>query len=368
MFRANPIKNFTTPRKKRVCGQKLRIDLYSGGQKMPGRTWTSSPDKYRYTHNGHEREDAIFEGAQSAEYWMYDSRIIRRWNVDPITDESLSPYACFANNPIYFADPDGLKPKGDKDKNKSKSGENKGGDNVRNKKEEPTFGNDRFYKRSPEGTSNGQNNSSSSSSNDFSLNSSRTGFAGKQLFIPAIPAIEGLIAGLEWVMSRYFAAAATAVLVDAVTTTTTEEDIGGKWQTYEIFYTEINTKTGNVVKPNFTYKYGITGQNINTDGTHPRPSIQVNSLNAFQVAAKAYDPTIPTIRLYDYRIIISNVNKVYAEYMEQQGVNYYYSIYGEQPEGNKKPFADFLRGKPRKKFEKIDPKKIIDFIEKINKR
>ncbi len=38
---------------------------------------------------------------------MYDSRIGRRWNVDPVWDYDLSPYATFANNPVLFPDPNG---------------------------------------------------------------------------------------------------------------------------------------------------------------------------------------------------------------------------------------------------------------------
>ena len=75
---------------------------------MPGRTWTASD--YRYSHNGQEKEPEVFSGANSAEYWMYDSRIGRRWNIDPVVDESVSPYAVFDNNPILMNDPDGLKP------------------------------------------------------------------------------------------------------------------------------------------------------------------------------------------------------------------------------------------------------------------
>jgi len=68
---------------------------------MPGRTWVGGDD-YRYSHNGHEKENAVFSGAQSAEYWMYDSRILRRWNTDPIWYESQSPYMCFDGNPIFM--------------------------------------------------------------------------------------------------------------------------------------------------------------------------------------------------------------------------------------------------------------------------
>ena len=77
------------------------------GMEMSGRKWQGTSDKYRYSHNSHEREDAIFEGAQSAEYWMYDSRIGRRWNIDPIVKEWESPYACFGNNPIAYSDING---------------------------------------------------------------------------------------------------------------------------------------------------------------------------------------------------------------------------------------------------------------------
>lgn len=75
---------------------------------MPGRNWISTVGGYRYSHNGHEKEDEIFAGAQSAEYWMYDSRLGRRWEQDPIRKPWESPYATFGNNPIYFADPFGL--------------------------------------------------------------------------------------------------------------------------------------------------------------------------------------------------------------------------------------------------------------------
>ena len=40
----------------------------------------------------------------SAEFWQYDSRLGRRWNVDPVCKEYESPYACFAGNPMWFAD------------------------------------------------------------------------------------------------------------------------------------------------------------------------------------------------------------------------------------------------------------------------
>jgi hypothetical protein len=41
---------------------------------------------------------------------MYDARIGRRWNIDPLENSFASPYSVFNNNPIVFSDPDGLAP------------------------------------------------------------------------------------------------------------------------------------------------------------------------------------------------------------------------------------------------------------------
>jgi hypothetical protein len=88
-------------------------DYYAGGMALPGRSFNQNA--YRYGMNGQEKDDEIFNGAYTAEYWEYDSRIIRRWNTDPVVKPWESSYACFRNNPIYYSDPSGLdgeKPKG----------------------------------------------------------------------------------------------------------------------------------------------------------------------------------------------------------------------------------------------------------------
>ena len=66
---------------------------------------------YRYFFNGQEADNEVLgEGvSMSAEFWQYDSRLGRRWNVDPVFKEYESPYACFAGNPVWFADPKGRK-------------------------------------------------------------------------------------------------------------------------------------------------------------------------------------------------------------------------------------------------------------------
>jgi hypothetical protein len=64
---------------------------------------------YRYFFNGQEADNEVLgEGASlTAEFWQYDTRLGRRWNVDPVFKEYESPYACFAGNPVWFADPNG---------------------------------------------------------------------------------------------------------------------------------------------------------------------------------------------------------------------------------------------------------------------
>ena len=64
---------------------------------------------YRYFFNGQEADNEVFgEGVSlTAEFWQYDSRLGKRWNVDPVFKEYESPYACFAGNPVWFADPRG---------------------------------------------------------------------------------------------------------------------------------------------------------------------------------------------------------------------------------------------------------------------
>jgi hypothetical protein len=88
--------------------------LYPFGMTMPGRNVTlsaangsTSQSAYRYGFNGQEKSDEIFEGSTTALFWEYDSRIGRRWNVDPVLKISESSYLCFSGNPILLSDPFG---------------------------------------------------------------------------------------------------------------------------------------------------------------------------------------------------------------------------------------------------------------------
>jgi hypothetical protein len=74
---------------------------------MPGRSY-STGTPYRYgASNGQEKSTEINGSSYTAEFWQYDARIVRRWNVDPVSKEYESPYAAFANNPIWIMDPNG---------------------------------------------------------------------------------------------------------------------------------------------------------------------------------------------------------------------------------------------------------------------
>lgn len=63
-------------------------------------------DRYRFGFNGQEKTNEIagVGNHNTALYWEYDTRLARRWNIDPVDQISISNYACFGNNPIYFVD------------------------------------------------------------------------------------------------------------------------------------------------------------------------------------------------------------------------------------------------------------------------
>jgi len=82
-------------------------DYYPFGSLQPNRLYTESGvGSYRFGFNGQEKSDEIKGPGNSytAEFWEYDPRIGRRWNVDPKPNVSISTYATFANNPIANTD------------------------------------------------------------------------------------------------------------------------------------------------------------------------------------------------------------------------------------------------------------------------
>jgi hypothetical protein len=90
------------------------VDVYTAsdygafGQDIEERSFERAPEKgYRYGMNGQEKDDDVADGVFSAQYWEYDSRDGRRWNVDPVPQISMSDYSVNKNNPIYYTDPNG---------------------------------------------------------------------------------------------------------------------------------------------------------------------------------------------------------------------------------------------------------------------
>jgi len=71
---------------------------------MPERKFQIGTTSYRYSINSQEKETGLNENITTALYWEYDSRIGRRWNIDPIVKPWESPFACFSNNPLIFTD------------------------------------------------------------------------------------------------------------------------------------------------------------------------------------------------------------------------------------------------------------------------
>ena len=88
---------------------KTYTDYYPFGYPISFRTDNVN---YRYGYNGQEKDNEVYGNGSiyTAEFWQYDSRLGRRWNVDPMLGKYnwQSPYSTFNNNPICFNDPIGL--------------------------------------------------------------------------------------------------------------------------------------------------------------------------------------------------------------------------------------------------------------------
>ena len=89
-----------------VAGLLAAYEYYPFGMEM-AHSFKNGVNGSRYGYNTQEKVDEIAPGHYTAEYWEYDSRTGRRWNLDPVPDESESQYAVNKNNPIQYNDPDG---------------------------------------------------------------------------------------------------------------------------------------------------------------------------------------------------------------------------------------------------------------------
>ena len=77
------------------------------GAIMPGRNFNSN--SYRFGFNGQEKTDEISGSGNhnTALFWEYDTRLGRRWNLDPVDKPWQTRYHAFSNKPIWNIDPNG---------------------------------------------------------------------------------------------------------------------------------------------------------------------------------------------------------------------------------------------------------------------
>src|SRR5690554_4189653 len=66
-------------------------------------------EDYRFGFNGQEKVNEIagIGNHMTATFWEYDTRLGRRWNIDPVVKPWESGYAVMGNNPIWNIDPNG---------------------------------------------------------------------------------------------------------------------------------------------------------------------------------------------------------------------------------------------------------------------
>lgn len=78
------------------------------GSLLPNRNWES--DKYAWGFNTQLKDNEVYGPtgtSTTAEFWQYDTRAARRWNLDPVPQMEISDYATFRLNPVLLNDPDG---------------------------------------------------------------------------------------------------------------------------------------------------------------------------------------------------------------------------------------------------------------------
>ena len=75
------------------------------GMLLVGRNWEGGSE-YRYGFNTQEQDDEVYGNGNlnTAKFWEYDTRLGRRWCIDPKPIVGISSYACFKNNSIIYRD------------------------------------------------------------------------------------------------------------------------------------------------------------------------------------------------------------------------------------------------------------------------
>ena len=66
--------------------------------------WSATGARYGYNSQEQSTELNLDGNHTTAEFWEYDARSARRWNLDPRPVAAISPYSTFQGNPIKFSD------------------------------------------------------------------------------------------------------------------------------------------------------------------------------------------------------------------------------------------------------------------------
>ena len=77
------------------------------GMVMPNRSWVAaSAEGYRFGFNTQEKNEEVYGNGNlySAEFWQYNPRLGRRWNIDYWSYSFESPYSVLGNNPVLNID------------------------------------------------------------------------------------------------------------------------------------------------------------------------------------------------------------------------------------------------------------------------
>ncbi len=85
-------------------------DYYSFGSQISERSYDPVKPLYRFGFNTQEKTFELNKDHYTAKYWEYDSRLGRRWNVDPEPNTGWSNYSVLFDNPIKNIDILGNKP------------------------------------------------------------------------------------------------------------------------------------------------------------------------------------------------------------------------------------------------------------------
>ncbi|MBX7180778.1 MAG: hypothetical protein K1X82_01605 [Bacteroidia bacterium] len=81
-------------------------DYYAFGSEVKERSVSGG---YKFGFNGQMKDDEIYGvgNANTAMFWEYDTRLGRRWNLDPEPRFGISEYSAMGLNPINLIDPNG---------------------------------------------------------------------------------------------------------------------------------------------------------------------------------------------------------------------------------------------------------------------